>query len=283
MNIILQFSKKNRFILFRLLVLSQLYICQISGQIAPQVSLPINVFDNTGGSKTLNFGIDETATESIDVHLGESDLPPYPPSGAFDARFLLPENNFIGTLSSYNDFRFASGYPFSDTIEYRLRYQGTEGATAMFVGWSLPPEVTGLLQDLVGGVLVNVAISGTGVYEITNFTVINQLKIFVYYNNILTSMEDDEINSESYSLSQNYPNPFNGNTLIKFSLVEDASQVKLTVYNSLGKKQTELVNRSLASGSYEFNWNAENASSGIYFYELRTENFLEIRKMCLLK
>jgi hypothetical protein len=264
-------------------LLSQLYVYPISAQVTPQVSLPLNVFDNAGGYKTLNFGIDQTATESIDFHLGESDLPPYPPAGAFDARFLLPENNFIGTLSSYKDYRFASGYPFSDTLEYQIRYQSAEGATTMFVGWSLPPEVTGLLQDLVGGVLVNVAISGTGVYEITNFTVINQLKLFFYYNNILTSMEDDEINSESYSLSQNYPNPFNGNTLIKFSLVEDASQVKLTVYNSLGKKQTELVNRSLASGSYEFTWNADNASSGIYFYELKTDKFLILKKMCLLK
>ena len=65
-----------------------------------QVSIKFEVYDDAGGYKDLYFGLDQTATDGIDFQLGESDLPPYPPTGAFDARWLLPENNFSGTLSS---------------------------------------------------------------------------------------------------------------------------------------------------------------------------------------
>ena len=82
-----------------LVTLLLLYSLSANGQVPAQVSIPFEIYDNAGGQKTLYFGLDQTATNGIDVHLGESDLPPYPPAGAFDARWLLPENNFIGTLS----------------------------------------------------------------------------------------------------------------------------------------------------------------------------------------
>jgi len=108
------------------------------GQSTPQISIPFEIYDNAGGQKTLYFGLDQTASDGIDVHLGESDLPPYPPNGVFDARWILPENGFNGSLSSWSDYRFASGFPFSGTIEHRFRYQNAEGATVMFFSWNLP-------------------------------------------------------------------------------------------------------------------------------------------------
>ena len=55
----------------------------------------------------LLFGLDSTATDGLDSQLGESELPPFPPAGAFEARFFLPDNNFSGSLGSYCDFRYA--------------------------------------------------------------------------------------------------------------------------------------------------------------------------------
>ncbi len=56
--------------------------------------------------RILNFGLDSTATDGIDIQLGENGpLPPFPPPGAFEAQLFLPENNFSGSLSSYCDFR----------------------------------------------------------------------------------------------------------------------------------------------------------------------------------
>jgi hypothetical protein len=138
-----------------------------------------------GGYRMLQFGLDQTASDTIDFHLGESNLPPSPPAGAFDARWILPKNGFNGSLSSWLDYRYASGFPFTETIEHRLKYQGKTGADTMFFKWDFPPEVTGLLQDLIIGTLINVPISGSGVFALTNFGVINQLKLMIYYDAIL--------------------------------------------------------------------------------------------------
>jgi hypothetical protein len=87
----------------------------------------------------------------------------------------------------------------------------------------------------------------------------------------------------SYNLEQNYPNPFNPSTIIEFSLPENSGNVRLSIYNSLGEKVAELVNKSLEAGRYQYQWNAEYSASGIYFYELRTGSFVSMKKMILVK
>ena len=92
-----------------------------------------------------------------------------------------------------------------------------------------------------------------------------------------------ELIPDKYSLEQNYPNPFNPSTVIEFSIPENVSNVKLTIYNLLGEKVAELVNASLTAGKYSYQWNASNAATGMYIYELRTDKFVSIKKMLLLK
>jgi hypothetical protein len=86
----------------------------------------------------------------------------------------------------------------------------------------------------------------------------------------------------NYSLSQNYPNPFNPTTNIEFALPKN-SNVKLVVYDVLGKVVTELVNKDLNAGNYKFNFNASNLASGIYFYSLKAGDFVNVKKLMLLK
>ncbi|MEJ2104167.1 MAG: T9SS type A sorting domain-containing protein, partial [Ignavibacteriaceae bacterium] len=86
-----------------------------------------------------------------------------------------------------------------------------------------------------------------------------------------------------YTLNQNYPNPFNPGTTIEFSLPDDVSNVKLSIYNVLGEKVAELVNTALTAGNYQYQWNANNFASGMYLYELRTDKFVAVKKMLLLK
>jgi hypothetical protein len=87
---------------------------------------------------------------------------------------------------------------------------------------------------------------------------------------------------KQYSLSQNYPNPFNPTTQIKFSIPE-AGNVKLTVYDVVGREIGVLVNKNLAAGTYNYTWNASNFASGIYFYRIESKNFVMVKKMVLLK
>ena len=86
----------------------------------------------------------------------------------------------------------------------------------------------------------------------------------------------------NFILHQNYPNPFNPATYIKFDITK-ASYVMLTIYNILGKEITTLVNEKLNAGSYEVVWNATSYTSGVYFYWIKTGEFLEINKMIILK
>ena len=90
-----------------------------------------------------------------------------------------------------------------------------------------------------------------------------------------------------YNLSQNYPNPFNPSTKISFDLIEGGKST-LIVYNLLGKKINTLMNISLNAGHHSIEWNGldENSqpvASGVYFYELRSGDFIAKKKMLLLR
>lgn len=95
-------------------------------------------------------------------------------------------------------------------------------------------------------------------------------------NNIST-----EAPGEFY-VSQNYPNPFNPATKLKFQLPK-SGQVKLTVFDVLGKELETLVNEELLAGTYEYEWNGISRPSGVYFYRLEASGFTETRKMVLVK
>lgn len=106
---------------------------------------------------------------------------------------------------------------------------------------------------------------------------------------LTVGVEDNEINNlpVAFSLYQNYPNPFNPETQIQY-LLPSQSQVKLTVYNSVGQEITTLVNEFQNAGSHTVRWNGLNnfgqkVSSGIYFYKLQAGDFISTKKMSLLK
>jgi len=85
----------------------------------------------------------------------------------------------------------------------------------------------------------------------------------------------------NFELSQNYPNPFNPSTTISYSIPK-SSNVKLTVYNSLGKEVAILINGYKQAGKYTVNFEALELSGGIYFYHLTTNNFSMTKKMLMM-
>lgn len=86
----------------------------------------------------------------------------------------------------------------------------------------------------------------------------------------------------AFNLYQNYPNPFNPNTQIKYSL-EEARDVHLAVYNMLGRQVKVLVSEWKPAGVHEVNFDASELASGVYFYRLRTGDFVMTRNLTLIK
>ena len=92
----------------------------------------------------------------------------------------------------------------------------------------------------------------------------------------------DYIHPDEYILKQNFPNPFNPSTTIRFQIPE-LSFVTLKVYDILGNEISTLINEEKYSGSYEFKFNATDLPSGIYFYQLQAGDFVQTKKMTLIK
>ncbi len=129
--------------------------------------------------------------------------------------------------------------------------------------------VTGLWSGEVTVIVVAIDVDGTT----ASYTVPVQLT---------TAVEGEENIPREFSLSQNYPNPFNPTTSIKYTVVSSV-YVTLTVYDVLGREVAVLVDGEKLPGTYEVEFNASNLPSGVYLYRLQTGNFVETKRMLLLK
>ncbi len=182
-----------------------------------------------------------------EVNLDNYELPPAPMAGMFDIR--------------YSSGRIA------EDINSSLKTIDMSGVT-----YPLTVRVEGMDMRLMDetGKTVNVNLKSGEDVVISDAT-------------IQKLMVSGELVPAAYALEQNYPNPFNPSTVIEFSLPENVGNVKLSIYNMLGERVAELVNTALVAGKYSYTWNARNVATGMYIYELRTDNFVSVKKMLLLK
>lgn len=111
------------------------------------------------------------------------------------------------------------------------------------------------------------------VYAYTNYFNIGYFSSISLVNNIKPN---------EFVLQNNYPNPFNVSTNIKFDIKESSFTV-LKIYDILGKEIETLVNENLSPGTYSIDWNALQYSSGIYLYKLQADEFVDIKRMTLIK
>ena len=102
-------------------------------------------------------------------------------------------------------------------------------------------------------------------------------------NGIVTSVSSYSYSvPTNYQLYQNYPNPFNPSTTIRFNLASSGN-VSLKIYDVLGREVANLINGELTAGQHSAVWNASNFASGVYLYRLKTGNFVETKKLILMK
>lgn len=110
--------------------------------------------------------------------------------------------------------------------------------------------------------------------------------LFVLYNlgggTVGIQDEETEVIPDSYSLTQNFPNPFNPTTTIQFS-IPVSGLVQLSIYNILGEEVKTLLNEEKSAGNHSVQFNASHLASGIYLYRIQAENFVQTKKMILLK
>ena len=106
--------------------------------------------------------------------------------------------------------------------------------------------------------------------------------LLLHFYEKVTDVESEKIPPENFLLFQNYPNPFNPTTTINYSIPEEGN-VEMKVYDVLGNEVATLVNEEKAPGNYVTVLDASSFASGIYIYTLRINNFVQTKKMILMK
>ncbi len=181
----------------------------------------------------------------------------------------------IGVISDSGKQNLAVGsHPGSDTISSNDVRIGSFRISSSNPFKSYKPDIQ---WDFSGFVKSGINISNISMTVPSNY--INLLTNPVL---IFTGINEKKINPQKFELYQNYPNPFNPVTDIKFSIPEQG-RVVLTIYNILGEKVAVLVNHVLNEGTYTIKFDGDKMASGIYIYRLQINNFIQSRKMVLLK
>ena len=193
------------------------------------------------------------------------------PNGDIKMQYNYPESNFGPGI--YDDALI--GIENSDgSIGHQYRGYGFGGPIVDTLGGNtLRPSETKLKHLTLDNGIVN--------------TLNNPRSLAIEYskNKRITLVEPSSSKANiplKYELLQNYPNPFNPATTIKFSIKKDGN-VRLEVFNILGQKVAELLNKEMKAGEYKVIFDASNFSSGIYFYRIVSGSFKAVRKMILLK
>ena len=173
-------------------------------------------------------------------------------------------NTFVNTLVVYDTNLFAGTY------------------NGVFLSINNGTSWTDVSSGLTPNTDVNALIVyGTNLYA---GTVVDQISVWRRpISEMITSVVGSSIDLPTrFTLSQNHPNPFNPTTIIKYQLPK-LSFVTLKVFDVLGNEIANLVNEEKLTGTYEVTWYAQGIPSGVYFYQLRSGNFVETKKMLLLK
>lgn len=187
----------------------------------------------------------------------------------------------IGLVSSNSVVVTGKSWGTSDTYDYAtVRYNKDSGVQNQVNIYSF----TGTSYDIA----MDIAVTPTNKVIITGFSelVIDNAANMSYISTTSLDFSSELTTANTtpyrYSLHQNYPNPFNPSTTISFELAA-GNNVKLAIYDMLGRESSVLVNQYLSAGSYTINFTNSNLASGIYFYRLTAGSFTDIKKMTLVK
>lgn len=183
---------------------------------------------------------------------------------------LIPTGTVLATYDENGHLCGQAIVEAGGTIRFTPVYRD-DNSTSLVEG----PELGGSINLTVNGVPVQQSYIFGGLGERIRLTTLNSLS------------RPSENLPRQFGLAQNYPNPFNPSTAIEFSL-PTASRTTLEVFNVVGERVTTLIDRFLTAGKYSVMWDGSNAagkpvSSGMYFYRLKAGDFVDTKKMMLVK
>lgn len=218
---------------------------------------------------------------------------------------FIQRNLMLGKLADGNDFdpckQYWSEVVNDDCEKINPRF-AFSGDPVNRIGWLFTghiwqfqltsTDLFDLIKDQPQDIIIAYTV-GQGDDAISSITAARERVRFIFeeYNNNFPNsfiMPDyNEIYPKEFYLSQNYPNPFNPSTTIMFTVPinvkSETSNTKLVVYDILGREVTTLVNEVKAPGTYEITFDASQLASGVYFYRLTSGNFVQTKKMILLR
>ena|GEM_PF-3492478 len=211
---------------------------------------------STGNSRDLFFGARLDEGTSYDSFR----LPPVPPQGAFDIRF---------TGDTYMTKEFGG----------EILIQAAEEHFPLTLKIEVPDDRTFVLTEFQGETIITEHMLDYQSELMLVNSEVDRLQLREYSATAEVPLQ--------YSLSQNYPNPFNPVTTIQYQIPEQVS-VRLEIYNMLGQQVRSLVNDVQEAGYYSVTWNGHNntgqeVSSGLYLYRIQAGEFVETRKLILMK
>lgn len=176
----------------------------------------------------------------------------------------------------------ASGREYVKHTSTGTRMGTPDGPVSWSFDWMAPTGNVGVIAFYVAGNAAN----GDGTF-FGDFIYTASVSFDADMQSSVNTLAADDGLPHGFALDQNYPNPFNPQTIIKFSLAK-RDDVRLDVYNLLGRKVRTLVEDQLAAGSYSSEWdgrdgNGAEVASGVYLYRLTTSAFSESKRMVLIK
>ncbi len=185
----------------------------------------------------------------------------------------ITDDNADGPPSNFGEFLINDG-------SGDLRVELQDGNHMYHNGWDGFNPVPGNIQIQQDGTFES--ISGYMYFSFSFYKLVPRYNSdFVGYVGPLSVEREDGVPTE-YSLDQNYPNPFNPSTTISYSIPNSGSVV-MKIYNILGQEVQTLVNQYQSVGNYKVNFDASSLTSGVYFYSIQADNFVQIKKMMLVK
>jgi len=238
---------------------------------------PVKLFDahffiNKGlqntNPKTTNYSLRVSKKKTLEFLIRDSENK----SQKVESSFTIPLNQWT-FVAAYYDFAAHKVYMWNDpskdpvdTLEFNQSFFANDGPLGIGA-WSTTNEDNPSTAGLKGRI-DDVRISGR--------------KEDILPESV-TALKYQEMNKiSSFHLKQNYPNPFNPKTVIAFNLSQTA-YVSLKVYDSQGRMVDIIVDQKIAGGNHQYTWNAERYASGVYFYQLKSTDFTQTKKMLLMK